>query len=684
LVRSASETTYIEFLDKIGDYESDYRVIHSSVDEEKTKELLIYLKQNLGKTFIFTAPVMHEGKPHKISLKTAELYGRTIQIGYTDEKDSKKSDATGWWRLAISTDGVLIEPQDEEPVAHKLEIENKDDKDDESKVVLSANEIWELTKPKTKEFRVLLRWAKDKEFVNTEGERWKDIAKEFHTIVGEAKIFEQEVKVKAEDDDVKKLQDEFGGRFIFGKTDDGRFTAESQESEGAVPINIRGVRDLKEFRSKLKSWIKTHPEGVESPKKKKEKEQKPVFFSQAGANYIVSPEKLQIKKESFGLLVPGETYLKIGSKKRSAFEWTVPATYEGTYILEGEKDGRHILFNETEDKGQYFYYAFPVLGDGKTALQFTTSMKSSRDIVIDTAIKGDGQVIGTPAEKGQKSDGGDVEDDDVTKKYPPMLQVKWDEENKNTRERLDGLEEEYHQLGREWQIVRTGIDPEAPSPYPKDENHPFRQLPEQEQARRYAKRMIYPYVQRGDSLKSIKDSQHGSYGSDFSGSIGGHAGGKKVGSDKISISRLGDNKGKSVEYVFPTKELYNEIRRDIPPFADGGEIMTEIMTEESYLARKGASSLGFGDSALHKNRGKSERAWQANLSRQGQKDSELMELRQKLRLEYAEKVQKGELRPPTRIEQLVMTAKGHEDLESTQAARRILLKKGIDYKKWQN
>ena len=48
--------------------------------------------------------------------------------------------------------------------------------------------------------------------------------------------------------------------------------------------------------------------------------------------------------------------------------------------------------------------------------------------------------------------------------------------------------------------------------------------------------------------------------------------------------------------------------------------------------------------------------------------------------EYNVMVEKGEFRPLTAIENSLFRAHGHEDLASTQAARRMLTKRGIDWK----
>ena len=47
--------------------------------------------------------------------------------------------------------------------------------------------------------------------------------------------------------------------------------------------------------------------------------------------------------------------------------------------------------------------------------------------------------------------------------------------------------------------------------------------------------------------------------------------------------------------------------------------------------------------------------------------------------EYFEKVASGEIQPKSRIEVLIENANGHPDNESTKAAIRTLVKRGIDY-----
>ncbi len=103
-----------------------------------------------------------------------------------------------------------------------------------------------------------------------------------------------------------------------------------------------------------------------------------------------------------------------------------------------------------------------------------------------------------------------------------------------------------------------------------------------------------------------------------------------------------------------------------------------VIDEEAYLAINGASRQQIGDAALHKNRGNnSEKTWQKIVAKQAQKDRELIDQRDRLRLEYRHMCEAGIIRPPTRIERLEAAAAGHPDLPSTQAARRLLQKKAL-------
>jgi hypothetical protein len=100
----------------------------------------------------------------------------------------------------------------------------------------------------------------------------------------------------------------------------------------------------------------------------------------------------------------------------------------------------------------------------------------------------------------------------------------------------------------------------------------------------------------------------------------------------------------------------------------------EMLTEEEYLNKKGASRQGIGEPALHKNIQEG-RAKRQALKRISEEDKALIEKRDELRKEYQEKLKSGEIRKPTRKERLEKIAQGHSDLESTKAAKRLLAKK---------
>lgn len=104
-----------------------------------------------------------------------------------------------------------------------------------------------------------------------------------------------------------------------------------------------------------------------------------------------------------------------------------------------------------------------------------------------------------------------------------------------------------------------------------------------------------------------------------------------------------------------------------------------VMTEEDYLSSKGYPVSGFGEAALHKGVQKTARQQTKMVELQAEKDRNYAEVRESFRKEYKEKLDKGEIRKPTPIEIMISVAKGMPELESTQAARRALMKRGIEW-----
>lgn len=105
-----------------------------------------------------------------------------------------------------------------------------------------------------------------------------------------------------------------------------------------------------------------------------------------------------------------------------------------------------------------------------------------------------------------------------------------------------------------------------------------------------------------------------------------------------------------------------------------------VIDEETYLAQNGAGFGEIGEAGLHKNM-KYGAARDRAIKRETARNADVIERREALRGEYREKVESGEIRPPTRTEKLIETANGMEDNQATQAARRVLEKQGIDWTK---
>lgn len=112
----------------------------------------------------------------------------------------------------------------------------------------------------------------------------------------------------------------------------------------------------------------------------------------------------------------------------------------------------------------------------------------------------------------------------------------------------------------------------------------------------------------------------------------------------------------------------------------GGGVRQRAMSEEQYLASMGYGRAGFGDVALAKGNYRNG-AGRAILERQNQKDMEYFNTRARLREDYNRLVSSGQIRQPTRVEQLMQTAQGNSDNEAVRAARRALEKRGIDWRR---
>lgn len=105
-----------------------------------------------------------------------------------------------------------------------------------------------------------------------------------------------------------------------------------------------------------------------------------------------------------------------------------------------------------------------------------------------------------------------------------------------------------------------------------------------------------------------------------------------------------------------------------------------VIDFESFAGQRGFSRMAYSEPAEHANGNVLPNSAQRfRRQRRLEEIHRVANKREELREEYAQKIVDGEIREPTRIETLVRNARGHDDNESVQAARRLLLKRKIDY-----
>lgn len=105
------------------------------------------------------------------------------------------------------------------------------------------------------------------------------------------------------------------------------------------------------------------------------------------------------------------------------------------------------------------------------------------------------------------------------------------------------------------------------------------------------------------------------------------------------------------------------------------------LTEEQYLASKGAGFMEGSEPALHRQPNVSEKTHKRNVAKVSEDMNANLNRRAELRKEYQQKLGSGEVVTPTREEQIIARANGHPDLESTKASRRLAEKYGIEWRK---
>lgn len=100
--------------------------------------------------------------------------------------------------------------------------------------------------------------------------------------------------------------------------------------------------------------------------------------------------------------------------------------------------------------------------------------------------------------------------------------------------------------------------------------------------------------------------------------------------------------------------------------------MQEVKELEQFLIENNATKYNH-EFALHHNRIKG-KLHQKRVRQNLSEALKNMRKRDELTEVYHDKVKNGDFRPPTRIERLQKIANGHDDLECTKAAKRLLKK----------
>lgn len=121
----------------------------------------------------------------------------------------------------------------------------------------------------------------------------------------------------------------------------------------------------------------------------------------------------------------------------------------------------------------------------------------------------------------------------------------------------------------------------------------------------------------------------------------------------------------------------------IPRIKNPAGIPSNAMTEDEYLMLKGVGSVtsGYTVDKLRGNRALKTQRGQDKFEKQVlQSNADYAQKRAEARDEYKRLIAEGKIRDKTPIEKRLTAAHGHPDNTSTQAARRLLKKQGIDWK----
>ncbi len=122
---------------------------------------------------------------------------------------------------------------------------------------------------------------------------------------------------------------------------------------------------------------------------------------------------------------------------------------------------------------------------------------------------------------------------------------------------------------------------------------------------------------------------------------------------------------------------------DTPKLINPLEIPSNAITEQEFLGIQGVGDIvsGFVLDKIKGNRALKTQRCSTKFHKDSEKaNREYYEAREKAKEIYQLLVKNGVIRDKTPIEKTITKAHGHPDNQSTQAARRMLYKRGIDWK----
>lgn len=107
-----------------------------------------------------------------------------------------------------------------------------------------------------------------------------------------------------------------------------------------------------------------------------------------------------------------------------------------------------------------------------------------------------------------------------------------------------------------------------------------------------------------------------------------------------------------------------------------------VMSLDEFMGAKGVSSplSGYMDDKIRLPHGETQRQSERRQKEAAKARVEYEKKREAARVEYKALVDSGKVRPPTEIERRLKVAQGRSENASVQAARRVLEKRGIDWR----